>query len=178
MSALPKEKLISEDEWQRRSTASAIASARDVVSKEGINARVPVGSLGDLEWGWIVASAIFGWIKTRAEQAVHEGTAYDIPIRTMAGEPGPWEAGAVETILPALGGMSGVDWSKPIGEWSKDQIVSFAWQIHKLTDGALARRDDGNRPVDFSQSRTERIASANVGGPMMTREELNDDIPF
>lgn len=178
MSALPKEVRISEDEWQRRSTASAIASARDVVSKEGINARVPVGSLGDLEWGWIVAAAIFGWIKTRAEQAVHEGTAYDLPIRTMAGEPPPWEAGAIETILPALGGMNGVDWSKPVGEWSKEQIVSFAWQIYKLTDGALARRDDGNKPVDYSQSKAERIASANVGGPLMSRAELNDDIGF
>jgi hypothetical protein len=178
MAAQPKEVVISEDEWQRRSTASAIASARDVVSKEGINARVPVGSLGDLEWGWIVASAIFGWIKTRAEQAVHEGTAYDIPIRTMAGEPPPWDAGAIATILPALGGMNGVDWSKPVGEWSKEQIVSFAWQIHKLTDGALARRDDGSKPVDFSQERTERLHSANVGGPMMSRNELNDEIGF
>lgn len=178
MSALPKEVKISEDEWQRRSTASAIASARDIVSKDGINSRVPVGSLGDLEWGWIVAAAIFGWIKVRAEQAVHEGTSYDLPIRSMAGEPPPWEHGAIETILPALGGMNGVDWSKPVGEWSKEQIVSFAWQIYKLTDAALVRRDDGNRPVDFSKARTERIASANVGGPLMTHDELNDDIPF
>lgn len=178
MSAQPKEVVISEDEWQRRSTSAAIASARAVVAKDGINSRTPIGSLGDLEWGWIVASAIFGWIKVRAEQAVHEGTAYDIPIRTMAGEPGPWEAGAVETILPALGDMNGVDWSKPVGEWSKEQIVSFAWQIHKLIDGALARRDDGAAPVDFSKERTERYASANVGGPLMSRSELNDDIGF
>lgn len=178
MKPVPKEQIISEDEWQRRATASAIEAARRIVSGDGINARAGIGSLSDLEWGWIVAATIFGWIKVRAEQAVHEGTSYEIPIRTLAGEPGPWEAGAIGTILPALGDMKAVDWSKPVGEWSKDQIISFAWQIHKLVDGALLRRDDGAAPVDFSKERTERLASANAGGPLMSRNELNDDIGF
>jgi len=173
------EQIITEDEWQKRATASAIASAREVVSKDGINSRASIGSLGEIEWGWIVAAAIFGWIKVRAEQAVHEGSCYEIPIRTMTGrEPAPWEAGAIATILPQLGNLDAVPWGKPIGDWSKDEITSFAWQIYKLTDSALARRDEGAKPVDFSKDKAERINSAANGGGFLSHKELNDEIGF
>jgi hypothetical protein len=90
-------------------------------------------------------------------------------------------SGAIETILPALGDLEGVDWAKPIGEWSKDAIVSFAYQIHRLTDTALAARDEGagDKIVrKLSQPELERELSAGHGGPLLARRELNDDIPF
>ena len=34
----------------------------------------PIGRLGDVEWGWIVAAILFGWIATRAEQATAESS--------------------------------------------------------------------------------------------------------
>lgn len=172
----------SEDEWQKKATSSAIAACRDVVGNGGINGRALVGSLSDLEWGWIAAAAIFAWIKTKSEQAVAEGVGYDIPIRTMTYRGSePWEAGAIASILPALGSMKDVDWSKPVGEWTKDQIVSFAWQIYKLTDGALAARDEGATDKivrRLSQPQMERELSATQGGSLMSRGELNDEVPF
>lgn len=171
-----------EDEWQAKATRAAISACREVVGGEGINGRAMVSSLSELEWGWIAAAAIFAWIKTKAEQAVAEGIGYDTAIRAMSYRGAePWEAGAVSSILPALGSMNDVDWSKPVGEWSKDQIVSFAWQIHKLVDGALAARDEGatDKIVQrLSQSQMEREASAMSGGPLMSRDELNDEVPF
>lgn len=175
-----KEQIITEDEWQRRATASAIAAAREVVGN-GLNARAPVGNLSDIEWGWIVAAAIFGWIKTRAEQAVSEGVSPELTIRNATHrDPAAWEAGALHTILPQLGSLEGVDWSKPVGEWSKDQITGFAWQIYRLANSALAARDDGatGRIVSFNRDVAERESTAAGGGPLMSRDELNDDIPF
>ena len=171
-----------EADWDAKATQSAVDAARAVVSGEGINARATIGSLSDIEWGWIAAASIFAWIKTKSEQAVEEGTSYELPIRTMKSrDPQPWEAGAIATILPALGNMQNVDWSKPVGDWSKDQIVSFAWQIHKLCLAALAARDEGSGDKivrRLNQPEAEREFSALHGEPLLARGELNDDIPF
>lgn len=167
--------IVTEDEWQRRATAAAIAAARNVVnSGEGVSPRAMISSISEIEWGWIVCAALFGWISTKAQQATAEGRGADEAIYTMTHrDPAPWEAGAVETILPALGNIEGVDWSKPIGEWSKDQIVSFSWQIYRLTDAALAQRDEGKTDVvtKLSLDRQERIISALNGGPLLSRAE-------
>lgn len=171
-----------EADWDLRASQSAIDAAKAVVSGDGINGRAMISSLGDIEWGWIAAASIFAWIGTKAKQAVAEGIGYDAAI--YAGRPGhrdpaPWEAGAVETILPMLGELQGVDWAKPVGEWPKAAIVSFAWQIHRLTDAALAARDQGAKDKVVQRlSETEREISAAHGGPLMTRGEMDDDIPF
>lgn len=170
-----------EDHWQRQATAEAVIACKQVIGANGINARSMISSLSDLEWGWIAAAAIFAWIKTKAQHAVEEGTGYDIPIRSMTYKAmAPWEAGAIETILPALGGLEGVDWSKPVGEWSKDQIVSFAYQINRLASSALAARDEGatDKLTRSNRDQMEREGSAQAGGPLMSLKELNDDIPF
>jgi len=168
--------LPTEDEWQTRATAAAIAAARNVVNGgEGISPRAMISSLSEVEWGWIVCAALFGWIATKAQQAVCEGRGADEAIYTMTHrDPSPWEAGAVETILPALANIDGLDWSKPIGEWSKDQIVSFSWQIYRLTNAALAQRDEGKTDVitKLSLDRQERIISALNGGPLLSRAEI------
>ncbi len=137
------------------------------VVADGINPRAAVGNLSQVEWGWIVAAVIFGWIKTRAEQAVAEGVSPEVTIRAANHrDPGPWEVGAIHSILPKLGDLQGVDWSKPVGEWSKDQITQFAWQIYKLTDGAVAARDEGSHGalVKFNREKSERETSAANGG--------------
>jgi hypothetical protein len=163
---------ISEDEWQTKATLAAIEAARRVVNREGVNSQAMISSLSDIEWGWIVCAAIFGWISCKAKQAVAEGRGYEGPIHTMTHRaPAPWEAGAVEAILPALGSIEGIDWSKPVGDWSKDQIVSFSWQIYRMTDAALAARDEGKTDNRFNRERAERMNSARNGGPLLSRDE-------
>lgn len=184
-----------EADWDLRATRSAVAAARDVCKdKSGINSKAAIGSLSDIEWGWIAAASVFGWIKTKAQQAVEEGCGYDAAIRAMAHrDPAPWESGAVETILPQLGNLEGVDWSTPVGEWSKDQIISFAWQIYRLTNGALAARDEGavdkiTRVLGSQDTMEREYAAANGGSllsqsetyppPKFNRSDMDDDIPF
>ena len=77
-----------EDEWQRRATAAAIEAARKVVKVDGvIPPGTPIGRLGDVEWGWLVAAVLFGWISTRAEQATAESIDTELAIRTSGLEP-------------------------------------------------------------------------------------------
>ena len=129
--------------WRKATRSPSMQ--RDVIGEHGINGRSMISSLNELEWGWIACAAVFAWIRTRSEQAVAEGVGYDQAIRAMPGRvPQPWDAGAVTAILPALGELQGIDWDKPIGDWSKDQMVSFIWQSHCLVEQALSYvRDEG-----------------------------------
>ncbi|MGY2987675.1 hypothetical protein [Bradyrhizobium sp. USDA 4508] len=169
-----------EAEWMAKATKSAIDAARAVISEHGINGRAMVSSLSELEWGWIACAAIFAWIKTKAEQAVAEGVGYDKAIMFMADYfPQPWDAGAVASILPKLSELKGIDWSKPVSEWSRDEMIRFTWNAHYLIDGAIARREEGaeGKLTRASQARTERELSARNGGPLLSRKELDDDEP-
>lgn len=168
------------DDWQREEMSRCIAAVRGVVSGY-INQRASVGSLSDIEIGWIVAAVIFESASTRAKQATTEGISYGYSLHTVAGrEPQPWDAGAVETILPALGQTEKLDWSKPLGEWPKEQIIFLAWRCYQLVSNALCARDEGSLDVvqRLTRSETERQLSADRGGPLMDRDELRDGVPF
>jgi hypothetical protein len=39
----------------------------------GVSPMTPVGKLNDCQIGWLVTAGIFGWIRTRCEQAIEEG---------------------------------------------------------------------------------------------------------
>jgi hypothetical protein len=65
-------------------------------------------------------------------------------IRDPGVTPAPGDAGAVETILPDLGGMRGVDWSVPIGNWSKDTMLLFLCAAYELMSKAITARDRGS----------------------------------
>jgi hypothetical protein len=169
-----------EADWMAKATKSAIDAAREVISDHGINGRAMVSSLSELEWGWIACAAIFAWIRSKAEQAVAEGIGYEQAIRFMPDYfPQPWDAGAVASILPTLSELKGIDWDKPVTEWSREQMIRFTWNAHYLIDGAIARREEGaeGKITNVSQARTERELSAKNGGPLMSRREMDDVEP-
>lgn len=168
------------DDWQREEMSRCIAAARDLFAKH-INQRASVGSLSDLEIGWVVAAVIFESASTRARQATTEGISYGYSLHVVADrEPQPWDYGAVETILPTLAETNKLDWTKPLGEWPKDQIVLLAWRCFQLVGNALVARDEGSLDVvqRLTRSETERRLSADRGGPLMDREELSGEVPF
>jgi len=138
-----------EDEWQRQATAAAIAAARRVVLGEeaAINRNVPIGRLSDLEWGWVVTAVIFGWIKARAEQATAEGLDVEQAIRLTTLDPNPWDVGAISAILPQLADTADLDWSKPLAEWSREDMSSFLATAHALIRKAVIARDLGGGPI-------------------------------
>ena len=132
-----------EDEWQRRATAAAVAAARRVVKGDAaIPANTPVGRLSDVQWGWLVAAAIFAWIGVRAEQATAEGLDVEQMIRDGCSD--AWDAGAIATILPKLAETPDIDWSSPLAEWPRDRTVRFLATALRLTHEAMTARDRGH----------------------------------
>jgi hypothetical protein len=169
-----------DDDWQAEAAANAVAAARRVVSGKEINGLARVSSLSEIELGWIGYAFLFGWIETKAKQAVAEGQGYDATIRTMHDrDPAPWESGAVASTLPAVGGFD-LPWAKPVSEWSQEQMIQLLWKGHRLTAAALVARDEGatDKLTRPSRERVEREHSAANGGPLMTPEELDEEVPF
>jgi hypothetical protein len=122
-----------EDEWQRRATAAAIAAVRKVAPDDTPLMRTPVGELSDLQWGFFIAAAIFGWITTRYQQAIAEGWDPEVEaVRIADCSPAPNELAVVRSILPALADQAAVDWSQPLSAWSKETMAGFVWLARQL----------------------------------------------
>jgi hypothetical protein len=137
-----------DDEWQRRATAAAIGAARQVIQSDGpIPPGTPIGRLRGVEWGWIVAAILFGWIATRAEQAASEQLDTELTIRMTGLDPDPWDAGAVVAILPELADTPGIDWSKPLADWPRETMVDFLLTAMRLIRKALTARDLSEKGV-------------------------------
>jgi hypothetical protein len=132
-----------EAEWQRRATSAAIAAARKVVTGGALPAGTPVGRLSDIEWGWITAAILFGWIGTRAEQAASEGIDAELTVRATGQDLDPWDAGAVAAILPDLAESVKIDWAKPLNDWSRETMVKFLLAAFTLIRKAMTARDTG-----------------------------------
>jgi hypothetical protein len=169
-----------DDIWQRRATAAAIVAVRQVIDGDAIPKATPIGRLTDIELGWMFAAALFAWIRTRSEQATAEGWDTEQALRLIALEPAPWDAGAVTHILPQLADLD-IDWSKPVGAWSKDTITRFILTAMKLTNAALLARDVGGGGIATNRKsliEMQRIAGAEAGGSLVAPGELEDDELF
>ena len=168
-----------EDAWQRQATAAAIAAARGVVNHDGpIPPGTPIGRLGEIEWGWLVAAILFGWISTRAQQAAAEQLDAEQAIRMTGLDPDPWDAGAVAAILSELADTPGIDWSKPLAEWPRETMVEFLTAALALMRKAVIARDLSAKGItrQSSANTIARQANAAAGGPLMTPDELDDPI--
>jgi hypothetical protein len=133
-----------EDEWQAKATDAAIASARKIaLNSTGLPPMTPVGRLSDLQWGWIVTAAIFGWIQTRVEQAIAEGLDQEQAVRLTGLSPSPCDVAVVRSILPELADKAAIDWSRPLETWPKDTMVNFLLLAWRLINAAEIARDQG-----------------------------------
>ena len=170
-----------EDQWQRDATAAAIAAARGVVHMDGpIPPGTPIGRLSDTEWGWVLCAMLFAWISKRAEQATAEQIDIKQTIRMTALDPQPWDAGAVAAILPELAdACSSLDWSKPLTQWSREDITTFLLKAMPLIRKATIARDLSDKGVSRKSNASviARQVNAAAGGPLMTADELNDEVP-
>jgi hypothetical protein len=138
-----------EDIWQREATRIAVKEARAVVNGGAVPPMTPVGRLSDIEWGWIAAAILFGWINTRAQQATSNGIGLPDQfryIREAGFEPDPWDFGAIEAILPELAN-SDTDWSKSLTEFSREEMIAFLGDAYNLIGKAMLARDKGERLV-------------------------------
>jgi hypothetical protein len=131
-----------QDDWMRRATDASVAAAMDMIGRDGpIRPGVATGALTKHEWGRIVSSVVWGWIATRAEQAATEGWNEEHAIRTTGLTPDPCLVGAVRSTLPKLFEvLPDLDYSQPIGSWSKDTITEFLTIAFTLCTRAVAAR--------------------------------------
>lgn len=165
----------SDDRAIRDATEAAIASVRSLFQNSSINPRAMCGSLSDTELGYVVTSAVFAWIKSKAEAHMRYGCdAVEQAIKTMNTDPEPTEAGAVGSIMAKLA-ETDVPWDKPVTDWTKDEMTRLAWAAHKLVRAAVAELGD-NMPnvVRRSIDETEREFNAAHGGPLMTQDEMGE----
>jgi hypothetical protein len=133
-----------ENEWLDKATAAAIAGARKIADNStGLPPTTPVGKLSDLQWGWIVTAAIFGWIQTRVEQVIEEGLDQEHAVRLTGLPPSPCDVAVVRSILPTLADQAAIDWSQPLEAWSKDLMVNFLLLAWRLIGAAEIARDQG-----------------------------------
>jgi hypothetical protein len=135
-----------EDAWQRQATAVAVKKARAVVSGGAVPPMTPVGRLSDIEWGWIAAAVLFGWISERATQATSNGIGTEQWIRNTGLAPDPWDTGAIAAILPELAGPD-VDWNRPLAEFSRDEIIQFLGDAYTLITKAMQARELGENVI-------------------------------
>jgi hypothetical protein len=138
-----------EDAWLRQATVAAIAAARAVVSAGTVPPMTPVGCLSDTEWGWVVASILFAWIRERATQATSSGLngqSTEQWIQKTGLNPDPWDAGAIAVILPELAGAK-VDWTASLAELSRDEMIEFLGAAYSLISKAMLARDLGEKGI-------------------------------
>jgi hypothetical protein len=163
--------LSQEDDWQRRASDAAVAAARNIALGDdtAINKHTPIGRLSDTEWGWVIGAAIFAWISTRAEQAAAEELDTEQAIRMTGLDRNPWDAGAIAAILPELAHCRGVDWSKPLNDWSRETMIEFLLEALRLVRRGMIARDLGDGIT--RKSTIARHASTEAGEP-------NDTMPW
>jgi hypothetical protein len=146
-----------EDAWQAEATGDAVAGARSIAQSQTGLANTPVGKLSDSQWGWIINTALFSWIKTRYRQAIAEGLAGEAHVTQI--EPSPRNGAIVQSILSMLADQSPIDWSKPLASWSKDEMADFVGLALQL--------------IDQARDTLERASN-----PILRKKELDDEIPF
>ena len=143
-----------ENEWQDKATAAAVEGARKVAltfkGKQGIPGTTQLGSLSEAQWGMIITGAIFGWIRTRCEQAIAEDIDQEEAVRLTGLSPSPCDVAVVTSILKELAEKAGVDWAQPLKSWSKDVMTNFLMLAWQLITKAEAARDQGKilRPAE------------------------------
>jgi hypothetical protein len=150
-----------DDAWQREAIRAAIEGCRKIIMKGIIPAGTPIGRLGDTEWGWLVTAVLFGWISTRAQQAVAEQIDIEQAVRITGLDPDPWDAGVVASILPDLAETSGIDWNLPLARWSREAMINFLLAATRLIRKAEIARDLSNTGITsrlISRSPTQRCS--------------------
>jgi hypothetical protein len=154
-----------EAEWQRKAMAVAIASVRRLAANcSVVDPALPLSRVTEEGWGWLVAEAIFAWIQVRVEQAVEDGLPFEYCLRRAA--PRSCDHGAVAGTLPELGKLN-IDWSKPLAEWSRGQMISFLSAAFSLIDRAHNVLENSPDKGILSKAPTTKAAN-----------DLNDELPF
>jgi hypothetical protein len=165
------------DKWTKQAFDACVVAIKDLIRTDGlIRPEMPIGHLTTSELGWFASAGVSAWVRTRSEQAATEGWNYECACHATMLEPDPWLEGAIAAVLPKLAdACPGLDWSKPINEWSKDHVVEFLLAAFNLIQHALAARDAAESPPGSGGVNPDLVArelNALAGNPLMTIDEF------
>ena len=144
--------------WQTEATAAAVAAVRAIIASDYPLTHTLAGKLTDQQLGWIISTGIFGWIKTRYQQAVSEGLDKEQHVIRM--DPSPRDSAIVRSILSRLCDQARIDWSKPLAAWSKEEMTGFietAWRL--ISEASAALGDFPELPESLKLTQEERRAA-------------------
>ncbi len=116
-----------------------------------VSPKAQVGSLSAFEWQKLVHAAVSGWIIERVAQASREQIHHDNMIFVADGDVAYREVGKMAAVLPALGSFvesKGLS-DKPIGEWARDDVLTFAWLALKNGDLTARHFDEMDNEIPF-----------------------------
>lgn len=125
---------------------AAVNMARDMV-RDGsgyLSPRSMLGSMSQYEWDKLAEAIVSGWIIERSRQLTGSRFTQEAAFLAMGEDPEPAGLGHCAAILPALGelcearGLTG----KPIGDWSKMDVLIFVWNIADMMTRATVARDE------------------------------------
>jgi len=114
-----------------------------------LNPNSKFGTLSDFEWNKLTTAVVSGWIVARSKQLTAERFWEEESFLAMGEVPEPVQLGVVAAILPGLGDfvakMNMTD--RPIGEWTKEEILLFVWTAAELVNDARTARDERPGPL-------------------------------
>lgn len=138
--------------------AAAVDLAMTALGEERgyINPRTRICDLSLWEWDKLANGMVSGWIIERSRQVVSERITDDAEILKTFEEPEPFELGAAAVALPTLGNFiadKGLN-EKPIGAWSKTEILQFVHLAARLVNAAETARDERPGPATYTLEET------------------------
>jgi hypothetical protein len=133
---------------------AAINAARAIVREERnfLSPHARLATLSQFEWRRLAEYIVSGWIVERSKQLHADRILDEESFLAEGSTPEPFELGRLASILPALGRMveNNELTDKPIGEWSRDEILRFVWEASDMV--ARITVDQKERPTEPSVS--------------------------
>jgi len=148
---------------ERAAAISAANRHMDLVIGEGtgfVSPNARVGSLSDYERFKLVEAIVGGWIVERSRQLTQDRLTDESFFLATGEVPEPMELGVCAVALPALGDLVeklGLT-DKPIGAWSKNDILLFVWTAAELVNEARTAKDERPGPVELTPELQQYMA--------------------
>jgi len=120
-----------------------VANYEEKAMKAAANAAVSLARqitnthLKPMEARALAFGTVLAWTQGRAYGASvdRKGRAY-VTADAEGYEPDGYTLGYAESVLPLIGGVSGVPWDKPLKDWSKAEILRFVASSAELVEDA------------------------------------------
>jgi len=141
--------------------SAAVAHAQFMIGpgRGFVSPYAKLGLLSDFKWRKIAEGVVSGWIVERSRQLTAERVTNEAMFLATGAVPEPMELGTCAVALPALGDLVenlGLA-ERPIGAWSKDDVLLFVWTAAEIVAEVRTARDERPSPLTVTELAPELI---------------------